>query len=191
MAGSKDDAWILEHSKVISESLLHEKPLLELGSGTGRDTIILEKYGPVVATDISVDLLQAQQSKSSNLVCLDISKTLPFKENSFCLILASLSLHYFSWKESEQIISEIRRVLIDKGFLIIRVNSVNDVNHGANSDEVIDSNFYRVGNRTKRFFDHDSIEELFLNWNIIEAREREIDRYKKPKFIWEVVLSAD
>jgi SAM-dependent methyltransferase len=190
MADTKDEAWLLEHSNVISESLLFEKPVLELGCGTGRDTIILEKYGPVVATDISVDALQAQQSKSSNLINLDISKTLPFKENSFCLILASLSLHYFSWKESEQIISEIRRVLIDKGFLIIRVNSVNDVNHGANSGEVIDSNFYRVGNRTKRFFDHDSIEKLFLNWTIIEAREKEIDRYEKPKFIWEVVLRA-
>ena len=36
------------------------------------------------------------------------------------------------------------------------------------------------------------VAELLLNRGAnIEAREKEIDRYEKPKFIWEVVLSAN
>ena len=99
-------------------------------------------------------------------------------------------MHYFSWNITESITREIKRVLIEKGILIVRLNSINDVNYGAASGEEIESNFYRIGDRTKRFFDHESIGKLFPEWKIIEASEQVIDRYEKPKFIWELVLNV-
>jgi len=186
----RDYDWILEHSDVISNSVSAGKPILELGCGSGEDTIHLTKFGAVVATDINIDALQAQRAKSAARICLDVSKTFPFREKSFGFILASLSLHYFSWIETKIIVSEIKRVLVDRGNLIVRVNSTDDINYGAASGEKVEANFYRIENKYKRFFEFDSIKKLFLDWNIIQANEREIDRYGKPKFIWEIVLNA-
>jgi hypothetical protein len=46
-------------------------------------------------------------------------------------MIADLSLHYFSWDETKKIVNEIKRVLKEDGFLLVRVNSVNDTNYGA------------------------------------------------------------
>jgi SAM-dependent methyltransferase len=68
---------------------------------------------------------------------MDISKTLPFKDESIGLIIADLSLHYFDNETTKNIVNEIRRVLKHNGCLIGRVNSINDFNFGAGSGKEI------------------------------------------------------
>jgi SAM-dependent methyltransferase len=188
---TNDDHWLLEHSERISCAISPEKSILELGCGSGRDTEHLCRFGFVIATDINHQGLQSINASSASRVRIDLSKPLPFQDRVFGFVLASLSLHYFSWTETEFIVAEIKRVLINSGNLLVRVNSTNDTNYGAGCGELIEENFFRTKSQRKRFFDLDSIEKLFWSWKIIQATEKEIDRYRLPKHVWEVVLLAD
>jgi hypothetical protein len=48
-----------------------------------------------------------------------------------------------------------------------------------------------VGDKTKRFFDRADLVTLFADgWHIASLEEKTIDRYERPKVIWELVASA-
>ena len=69
--------------------------------------------------------------------CFNMLDGMPFDNNSFELIIADLCLHYFKEKDTFELLNEIRRILTVGGRLIFRVNSVNDVNHGAGQSNEI------------------------------------------------------
>ena len=164
--------------------------VLELGCGNGWDTADLLAAGfKVIAVDISREnvtecLLSAPKA---DILQMDVSKPLPFVHDSVPVIIASLSLHYFSWDVTLQIASELKRCLKTGGLLLVRVNSVNDRHHGASSTLEIEPNFYRVGSRTKRFFDEASVRFLLQGWDIQFLEENVIDRYQNPKYAWEAM----
>ena len=117
---------------------------------------------------------------------LDISEPLPFKNTSFDLIIADLSLHYFDEKTTKNIMKEIKRILTDKGHLIARVNSVFDVNHGAGQGQKIESNFYFVEGYNKRFFDLKDAKKFFSIIGKAQIKQAEMLRYSKPKKVLEI-----
>ena len=43
-----------------------------------------------------------------------------------------------------------------------------------------------VKGKLKRFFDKNSLEELFQNWEITYIEETELDRFAKMKILWEL-----
>lgn len=94
---------------------------------------------------------------------------------------ARLSLHYFSWRTSLGLAAEIRRAMISGGLLIARVNSTRDTNHGAVGHPEIEPNFYNVEGFSKRFFDRQSVLDLFAGWKIEAMEERAIMRYEKAE----------
>jgi ubiquinone/menaquinone biosynthesis C-methylase UbiE len=143
----------------------------------------------VIATDISADNLVecAQVAPDAKRVQMDNGMSLPFADHCLPVIIASLSLHYFSWDITLQIASELRRCLERGGLLLARFNSVNDHNFGAASNVEIEPNFYQVGTRTKRFFDEASVRLFLQGWDIQFLEENVIYRYQKPKYIWEAM----
>lgn len=188
-----DEDWVLSHTEFIRSSATHNKPLiLDLGCGAGRDSVFLTDFGHVVSADLSLDLLARCKSyaQTARPVCLDLSYPFPFHDSVFDFILASLSLHYFSWVDTKKAIEELRRCLAPNGRTIVRLNSTNDVNYGANSGDVIERHYFQVGNQKKRFFDAGDIHELFDRWHTESIREVTINRYAKYKTIWEVLLRA-
>jgi ubiquinone/menaquinone biosynthesis C-methylase UbiE len=82
---------------------------------------------------------------------IDLTKKLPFEDASISVIIADLSLHYFNAVTTKSIIKEIKRVLKPNGYLIGRVNSVNDINCGALSGKEIEKHFYLTQSGYKRF----------------------------------------
>ncbi|AQQ68176.1 hypothetical protein Mag101_11410 [Microbulbifer agarilyticus] len=156
------------------------RSVLELGAGTGIDTQILRSISSnLKATDlVKNDLLKIEE--------LDHSEPLPYESNSFDVVVASLCLHYFGWSKTEEIISEIYRVLTPGGMLLGRVNSKNDINYGATGYPKLESNFFSVNNQSKRFFDKSDLRRLFKKkWDISFLEEKTIDRYSMPKTILE------
>ena len=165
--------------------------LLELGCGAGRDTPVLSDIGQVINADISGDaLLQCKQDIPGALpVLLDISRPLPFADASFNVVVASLCLHYFTWDVTRNIRDEIGRCLADNGLLLVRVNSTNDIHYGASGYPELESGLYDVKGQTKRFFSKDDISALFTGaWLIKNMEEMTVDRYAKPKSLWELVM---
>jgi ubiquinone/menaquinone biosynthesis C-methylase UbiE len=111
---------------------------------------------------------------------------LPFLNNTAKVIVADLSLHYFSWEKTKLIVQEISRVLVDSGYLLCRVNSVNDKNHGAGEGIPIEKNYYNLNGKLKRFFDTISLKELFSGWEITYLVETKLHRFEKKKVLWEL-----
>jgi SAM-dependent methyltransferase len=169
--------------------------VLELGCDVGRDTAYLARHGFLpVATDISAEALQAcaRAVPTATLVRHDLRQPFPFPGQSFGVIIGSLCLHYFEWEKTREIVAEIHRCLAPGGLLLCRLNSTRDVHHGATGFEAVAPNLYLVDDgysRLKRFFDRDAVDSLFgPEWARVAVEEMRIDRYDKPKVVWEVVL---
>ena len=108
------------------------------------------------------------------------------------MIIASLSLHYFGWVETVALVEKIRATLRMRGALLCRLNSTNDHNYGASGHPRIEDDYYLVEGEPKRFFDRASIEALFATgWRMLSLEERVIERYAKPKVVWEVIVERD
>lgn len=158
--------------------------ILELGAGSGRDTVRLRKLADqLVSTDL-------QPKLELDIVGLDHSKPIPFPSESFDVVVASLCLHYFEWGLTKEIVSRLNNLLSPIGLLICRVNSSNDKNYGAIGHPQIEEGLFNVEGHKKRFFSKDDIVSLFQDhWKIESIEEKSIDRYEKVKVIWELSAS--
>lgn len=147
----------------------------------------------VDGVDKSKDAIAVALKK--NLDCCfhidDIRSDFPDVGKSYPVIIASLCLHYFEWEETLGIAMKMHASLEDDGLLFVRVNSTDDINYGAIGYPEIESNYYHVNGKTKRFFDMDALDRLFPEekWNTLLKEEKTIHRYEKPKAVWELVLS--
>jgi SAM-dependent methyltransferase len=165
-------------------------PVLELGCGDGRDTeVLVACCDYIVAADLDPESLRrcGRRVRQARCVMLDLAQPLPFRDQAFPVIVASLSLHYFAWSTTVAIMREIERCIAPRGTLLARVNSTGDIHYGAESPDAIEPHFHRVGRRTKRFFDRPALTRLLRNWQTDAVDELTIDRYEKPKVVWEVV----
>ena len=185
----RNDPWLKKWINLVQKSA-DSRLILELGCGKGWDTADLISAGcNMVALDISEENLAecAKLAPHAGVLRADIGAPLPFANHSMAVILASLSLHYFSWENTLQIASELRRCIQDGGILLARFNSIHDFHHGASSVEEIEPNFYLVGKQTKRFFDEESIRQFLQGWDIRFLEENVIQRYRNPKYVWEAM----
>jgi len=188
----RDAAW-LDKWKALIDGQSASPGILELGCGSGRDTRWLagQGYADITAADLSRDaLLECRKAVSSaQFACLDLREGLPFSGGRFDVVIASLCLHYFTWDVTVRIVREIRRCLADNGVLVCRVNSTEDVHYGAAGYREIARHYYDVEGKAKRFFDEDDMVRLFGgDWECLSRREITIDRYEKPKTVWEAAM---
>lgn len=182
------DLWLDKHSSILLESL--DTPIIDLGCGFGNDTLYLSERGfPVISCDFSAEALKRLAFFIEKPVTrlFDMTEGLPFAGGSAKIVIADLSLHYFSWSTTWEIIADIKRVLVQGGFLLTRVNSVKDTNYGAGQGTVIEENFYCLDGKYKRFFDQKQLNRLFAEWEVVHCSENAMDRYKDSKILWELV----
>lgn len=183
------DPWLEKWLELIQEKSVGGY-VLELGCGNGWDTVDLLSAGcKVVAMDISREnLIECKASASgADILQMDIGRPLPFAKHSASVIIASLSLHYFSWDVTLQISSELKRCIKNGGLLLTRFNSTNDRHSGSSPALEIESNFYNMGRSTKRFFDENSVRVFLTGWDIQFLEENVIHRYERPKYVWEAM----
>lgn len=180
------DNWLDKYLNLIKKN---KTQILDLGCGMGNDSLyLIEKGFDVLSTDYCAVALDNVKKVIPNAktMTVDISKKLPFKDGEFEIIVADLCLHYFDSKTTTEIMREIRRILKPGGSLFARVNSVQDVNHGAGQGKKIEDNFYFVEGYNKRFFDIDDVNKYFSIIGEVEAHEAEMQRYEKTKKLIEI-----
>ncbi|HEX2738915.1 MAG TPA: class I SAM-dependent methyltransferase [Rubrobacter sp.] len=144
-AGS-EDAW-LERWQVMLETS-REIPILELGCGGGHDAAFLTEIGfAVIATDLSDEALELTRRRApdARVENVDLTRGLPFPDAAFRVIVASLSLHYFPWRKTLEILDDIHRCLEPQGHLLARFNSTRDPRYFAAEKQQIEDNFYLIG----------------------------------------------
>ncbi len=187
---TETDRWLEPWLETIRERS-GPTPLLELGCGSGRDSAVLVAAGVrVVGLDRSkgaIDLARGTVPGAEFHIA-DIRDPFPLERAR--VVIASLSLHYFEWNETVEIVERIRTVLADGGLLICRLNSTRDGNYGASGYPRIEDHFYDVRGRPKRFFDEADVIRLFAGWKTLLREERTIERYERPKVVWEIAVET-
>jgi SAM-dependent methyltransferase len=185
------DPWLQRWVPLIVERGT-DHPVLELGCGNGEDTATLIENGmDVIALDVCEHAIANAQSRApaARLFCRDLREPFPLAPESTGVVIASLSLHYFPWQETEALLRRIHDSLRPSGLLLCRLNSTNDHHYGASGHPQIEENYYAVDGKPKRFFNQTAVERLFSRgWNILGMEERYTDKYEKPKSLWEIVL---
>jgi SAM-dependent methyltransferase len=184
------DPWLERWSSILDTA--RQKKILELGCGSGRDSRYLSRLGlDLIASDNSTSALRfcGELAPQADIRLVDIREPLPFEDEQFPVIVASLCLHYFPWPKTMSIMDEIRRCLKTGGFLLVRVNSTGDIHYGAAGHPEVESGLYRVDGELKRFFDREAMERLAgEDWQVRSLEELTVHRYDSPKVVWEAVL---
>ena len=185
------DNWLDKYKDVLDKC---KTKVLDLGCGVGNDTLYLTERGfKVIACDYSDVALKhlKEQLKSVETKWLDISTPLPFKDTTFDLVIADLSLHYFDGKTTIAIMKEIKRILKPNGHLLARVNSIADKNFGAGNGQKIEDNYYFVEGYNKRFFSIEDAKKFFSYIGKTKIKEADMLRYREPKKVIEVDVERE
>ena len=187
------DLWLDEYKSILEENKNNE--ILDLGSGIGANTLYLIERGyKVLSCDFSNNALKNIEKYISDTKtkCFNMISNFPIEDNSYNLIIADLSLHYFNNETTIHIMKEIKRILKKDGILLARVASINDINYGAIGGEELEKKYYFVEGYNKRFFDINDINKYFGIIGKLKAKETSMTRneevYVKPKVLYQVMV---
>lgn len=182
------DGWLDKYLHLFETN----SSFVELGCGRAYSSkyILSKGFKDVIACDFSEEAIKIINTEMPNLktMLFDMSQGLPFKDDTKNVIIADLSLHYFNESTTKFLFNEIYRVLTPDGYLIARVNSLNDKEHIPVNAEEIENNFYYDGKIYKRFFGKDDFDVLLRDFEICNLEEKDMSRYEKPKILWEICV---
>ncbi len=182
----KIDDWLDSFSDAIDNC---STPILDLGCGSGNDSLYLINKGKkVIACDQSSNAISNIKKNIPEVFdtkCFNMLDGMPFDDKCFDVVIADLCLHYFREADTFKVLNEIKRILTEKGYLIFRVNSINDINHGAGEGEEIEHHLYETSDkRLKRFFNEEDIIYFFKDFDIEYLNEETMTRYKLEKKLY-------
>ncbi|PIY69322.1 hypothetical protein COY90_01310, partial [Candidatus Roizmanbacteria bacterium CG_4_10_14_0_8_um_filter_39_9] len=100
---------------------------------------------------------------------VDMTQSFPFEDNTFDVVYARLSLHYFEDNVTKNVFSEIYRVLKPEGIICFVCKSVEDPLYGQ-GEEIEKDMFLREGH-VRHFFSEDYAKECLGNKFNIEKIE--------------------
>lgn len=134
--------------------------LLDLGAGIGQDSIYFaENRYDVTATDLLVETLSQNiiQRTHQHITVepVDLRKKLLYDDATFNVVYAHLSLHYFDHQTTEQIFSEVYRVLKPGGVFALFTNATTDPEYGTGVE--IEPDYFLIDGVAKRYFSKESI----------------------------------
>ncbi|NMA50851.1 MAG: class I SAM-dependent methyltransferase [Mollicutes bacterium] len=171
--------------------------VIDLGCGVeSKIAWLLQNGNKVLATDYSDVAIEIATKEFSDelankrliLMRFDMAKMFPIEENFTDIIIADLSLHYFTKDVTIKILNEIRRVLKYNGNLFFRVDSTKDFYFKPTAENLIEENFIYAKNYKKRFFDEASIFAFFQKFSIEDLKEETVsiygDRYNSSKTLF-------
>lgn len=182
------DLWLDKYMDILEKS--KDTSIIDLGCGSGNDSVYLnERNYKVISCDYSTEALNIikKNIKNSNIVEMDLTREFPFEDAMAEIIIADLSLHYFNDDTTKNILNEIKRVLKYEGYLIARINTIDDVNFNAGNGKEIERHFYLTKDGYKRFFDYDDVKKYFGVFEIENIEETVINRYGADKKCFEVL----
>lgn len=185
-----EDLWI--NNCEILENI--QGKALDLGCGVGQYTkYLLDKGMDVVSGDISTEALSTLKEKIPEVktIVLDMSKPLEFEDESFDLVFANLSIHFFNKETTINLIKEIKRILKKDGYFIGSVNSSKAYEFIKDHVVELEKDFYQSKERQVRLFTKEQFDEFFRDFKLISLEEVETIRFNKRKDMWKFIYKKD
>lgn len=151
--------------------------ILDLGGGEGKDSIFFAKNGcEVFCLDFSEKAVKSckenavenKVQKFVHPILYDMFKHLKFDDNTFDVVFAHLSLHYFDDETTTKIFDEIHRVLKSGGLLFVKVKSTKDSLYG--KGKKVGEDMYEL-NHVRHFFSREYLLGKAKNFKILSIRE--------------------
>jgi SAM-dependent methyltransferase len=161
--------------------------VLELGCGQGKQAIHLASSGHYVSAfdRSSVAIAAAQQNAADAGVAVEFSEhdmtyDLPYQDQFFAGAFSHLSLHYFDDALTQEIFSELARVLQPGGLLFFTVRSTRDPFYGLG--DWLSRDMYCHDGHVRRFFDREFVLKELADWDVHIAEYYKIggDRRANP-----------
>lgn len=188
--GPAHDEWLRRWLPLLRQSV-GEGVIIELGCGNGADLAMLVAEGfSVIGVDRSPAAIAEAGKRIAPqfLYCQDLRDEFPMAAHHASAVIASLSLHYFSVEQTQEVMHRIRSCLAPGGIFLCRVNSTQDVHFGAVGNRPVGEGQYLVHGELKRFFDEAAARSLCgEGWDVVSVQEKTIQRYALPKVAWEIV----
>ena len=173
----EDDLWIEDYKNYLSNGIC-----LDLGCGIGQFSKWFMEHGyEVISSDISNIALEKVKEFNNNVVNIDMRDKLPFKDNTFNVVFANLSIHYFSDSITKSLMNEIKRILKSDGLFIGSVNGIHGLEKIKITAKELDYHFYYNKNKYIRLFDQNDVKKYLNIFNIIKIDERETIRFEHKK----------
>ena len=173
------------------------KNILDIGCGYGKNSIYLAHDGfNVTSIDTSLQALKwlkdYRNDKSIdniNIIEADMN-SLPFKENTFDIVLCSSVLHHQTFNQINNSMNEIRSVLKNGGYFLFDILSIEDDSYGLG--EEIEKNTF-IGSREgeedipHHYTDDGELKVLLEYFTIVEMLKNEYQiMYNNDKIISKV-----
>ncbi len=182
------DLWLQEYLPLLK----YDEMILDLGCGIGANTRYLIEQGfQVLSCDYSLEALKNVKEfiKGSQTKYLNMNDPFLFNDDSFKVIVADISLHYFLDTKTIQIMKEIRRILKPDGILLARVSSIHDTFNVSNDDDP-DSRYHDYGSYGQRYMNESDLKRYFGLIGDFEYREvtmvRDEPYYRHPKKLYQL-----
>lgn len=144
---------IIKNERGGVEKKNHKIKILDLGCGDGINAVHFKQYFTHMEY-FGIDISQASIAQAKNLECSNIhfacydGKKIPYKDESFHIILAACVLHHVPHEQHENLLLECNRVLKRDGMLyIFEHNPWNPITRKIVNDCVFDADAVLVHRR--------------------------------------------
>lgn len=187
-----DDIWADKYASIINN--IPKGRALDLGAGMGQYTkYLMDKGFDVTSADISDLALQQLKNNTgnTNIICLDMKEKLPFADNSFELVFANLSIHYFDNQTTINLLKEIKRIIKNGGYFIGAVNSSKTYKFIKDHATAVEDNYYIDYGRYVRLWNKEQFDKYFKDFILEELHEVETRRWNKIKILWEFIAKVN
>lgn len=166
-------------------------PVVDLACGVGNNSLYLSEHGKrVVACDYSaaaLDILKKHVPQAATRL-FDLTEPFPLADHSTDLIVSDMGLHFFDEATTFRILAEMRRILTEDGFAILRVNALEDMDPQYAENE-LERHFVHADDLDVRYFDEADIARFFGGWRIQCAERGQMTRYQgAPREVWRLLL---